>query len=53
MLSAWSSIAKDNFKDLPVRTAADKALYNKAFEFISYPKYDKCQRSFNGLQIFG
>ena len=46
-------IAKDNFKDLPVRTAADKALYNKAFEFISYPKYDKCQRSFNGSQIFG
>ena len=46
-------ITKDSYKDLPARTASDKALHNKVFEFISYPKYDKCQRSFNGLKIVG
>ena len=48
-------IVKNNFKDLPARKASDKPLYNKAFEFISNPKYDKCQRSFTSvvLQNFG
>ena len=34
-----------DFKDLPRRTASDKALHNKAFNIAKNPKYDRYQRS--------
>ena len=33
-----------DFKDLPRRTAADKVLRDKAFNFANTPKYDRYQR---------
>ena len=32
-----------DFKDLPRRTAADKVLHSKAFNFAKSPKYDGYQ----------
>ena len=47
-------MAYGGFKDLARRTAFDKVLRNKAFNFAKNPKYDKYQREagFYGLQIF-
>ena len=43
MLSTW--IAYGDFKDLPRRTASDKAFRDKAFKVAKNPKYDGYQRS--------
>ena len=37
-------MANGNFKDLPRRACADKALHDKAFNIAKNPKYDGCQR---------
>ena len=37
-------MAYGDFKDLPRRTAADKALRDKAFNIAKNPKYDGYQR---------
>ena len=42
MLSTW--YAYGDFKDLQKRTAADKALRDKAFKIASDQKYDGYQR---------
>ena len=42
MFSAWYGCG--NFKDLAKRTAADKVLKNKFFNFATDPKYDRYQR---------
>ena len=42
-------MAYEDFKDLTRRTASDKMLSDKAFNFAKNPKYDGYQRCFNGL----
>ena len=37
-------MASGNFKDLPRRAYADKALHDKAFNIAKNPKYDGYQR---------
>ena len=37
-------MANGNFKDLPRRACADKALHDKAFNIAKNPKYDGYQR---------
>ena len=37
-------MAYGDFKDLPWKTASDKVLCNKAFNFAKNPKYDGSQR---------
>ena len=37
-------MAYGGFKDLPWKTASDKVLCNKAFNFAKNPKYDGSQR---------
>ena len=39
-------MAYGDFKDLHRRTAYDKVLYNKAFNFAKNPEYDKYQHEF-------
>ena len=42
-------MAYGDFKDLHRRTASDKVLYNKAFNFAKNPEYDKYQREFASM----
>ena len=42
-------MAYGDFKDLHRRTASDKVLYNKAFNFAENPEYDKYQREFASM----
>ena len=39
-------MAYGDFKDLPIRTAADKVLHDKAFNIAKNAKYDGYQRGF-------
>ena len=43
MFSTWSGLYGD-YKDLNLRTFADKLLCDKAFNFNKHPKYDEFQR---------
>ena len=36
--------ADGDFKDLPIRTASENVIHNKAFDFAKNPKYDGYQR---------
>ena len=40
---------KSNFKDLPKRTASDKALNDKVFNIDKSPKYDGYQRRLDSV----
>ena len=42
-------MAYGDFKDLNRRTAADKALRNKAFNIAKNLKYDGCQRGLDSV----
>ena len=44
-------MAYRDFKDLPRKTAYDKVLCDKSFDFVKNPKYDEYQFEARGTRI--